>query len=527
VCDCILRRITLGPVVLLVLDGWGISPEKRGNAIALANAPNYKKLLEQFPHSRLKASGTDVGLPAGLMGNSEVGHLTIGAGRVITQKLTIISQKIADGSFFSNPALLKAIEKIQPGGTLHLIGLLSDGCVHSSLDHLDALLELSRRHGLKQVVVHPILDGRDTPPRSALKFVKQLVSKLKEEKVGVVSGRYYAMDRDKRWERTEKYWKALVLSDAPRFASAEEAIEHSYAIDISDEFVEPVIVHDQPPKDGDSVICFNFRPDRVRQLSRVLTQENFDGFARPRFPKIFYVCMTEYDQSLNLPIAFDATTMHTPTIENTLPEILSCHHIGQLHTAETEKYAHVTYFFNGGKEAELEGEDRTLVPSLKVATYDKAPAMQTPVVCESTCQAIRSGKYPFIVVNFANPDMVGHTGILEAGVEAVESVDKAFGLLLETIQEQKGTLLITADHGNCEQMIDLATGEPHTAHTTNPVPFIVASFQSDDALGLRQGSKVLDGSLADVAPTVLSILGLPQPQEMRGHSLISSLILNR
>jgi len=518
----------LGPVVLLVLDGWGISSEKRGNAIANASTPNYNKLLAQFPHSQLKASGTDVGLPPGLMGNSEVGHLTIGAGRVITQKLTIISQKVADRSFFENPVLLKAIEHAKEGGTLHLMGLLSDGCVHSSLDHLDALIELARRHDLKEILIHPFLDGRDTPPTSALRFVKQLQAKLTErEKIGVVSGRYYAMDRDKRWERVQKFWNALVLGEGPRFATAAEVVEHSYAIDITDEFVEPAIVHHQPLKDGDSVICFNFRPDRVREISQALTQEKFDGFARPKFPKIFYACFTEYDQALNLPVAFDAITMATPAIEHTLPEILSCHHIGQFHTAETEKYAHVTYFFNGGREAPEEGEERKLIPSLKVATYDKAPAMQTAEICETTCQAIRSGKYPFIVVNFANPDMVGHTGVLAAGVTAVESVDVAFGRLLETLQEQKGTLLITADHGNCEQMIDLATGEPHTAHTTNPVPFIVASFQSDDSLGLRHGAKVLDGTLADVAPTVLSILGLAQPREMGGHSLISSLILNR
>jgi 2,3-bisphosphoglycerate-independent phosphoglycerate mutase len=518
----------LGPVVLLVLDGWGISSEKRGNAIANATTPNYDKLLAQFPHSQLKASGVDVGLPPGLMGNSEVGHLTIGAGRVITQKLTIISQKVADGTFFQNPVLLNAIEHAKRGGTLHLIGLLSDGCVHSSLDHLDALIELARRHDLKEILIHPILDGRDTPPTSALRFIKQLQGKLTErEKIGVVSGRFYAMDRDNRWERVQKYWNALVLGEGFRFGTAAEVVEHSYAINITDEFIEPSIVHNQPLKDGDSVICFNFRPDRVREISKALTQEKFDGFERLKFPQIFYACLTEYEKALNLPVAFDAITMATPAIEQTLPEILSCHHIGQFHTAETEKYAHVTYFFNGGKEPPENGEDRQLIPSLKVATYDKAPAMQTAEVCETTCQAIRSGKYPFIVVNFANPDMVGHTGLLAAGITAVESVDVAFGRLLETIQEQHGTLLITADHGNCEQMIDLSTGEPHTAHTTNPVPLIVASFQSDDTLGLRHGAKVLDGSLADVAPTVLSILGLAQPKEMAGHSLISSLILNR
>jgi 2,3-bisphosphoglycerate-independent phosphoglycerate mutase len=513
----------LGPVVLLVLDGWGVSPEKRGNAIEAARAPNYKMLLEKFPHSLLTASGVDVGLPPGLMGNSEVGHLTIGAGRVVIQKLTIISQKIADGSFFENAVLCRAIENAKKGGVLHLMGLLSDGCVHSSLDHLDGLIELARRHSIKELVIHPILDGRDTPPRSALKYVVQLQNKLKgNEVIGVVSGRYYAMDRDKRWERTEKYWRALVLGEAKRFDSPIAVIEDAYAKDSSDEFVEPAIVNNRPLQDGDSVICFNYRPDRVRQISTVLTQPSFDAFPREKFPNIFYVCLTEYDQSLALPVAFDAKTMHTPTLEDTLPEILSCHHIGQFHTAETEKYAHVTYFFNGGKEKPEAGEERQLIPSLKVATYDKAPAMQTPEVCATTCQAVLSGKYPFTIVNFANPDMVGHTGILAAAVEAVESVDVAFGELLETVQRQKGTLIVTADHGNCEQMIDLSTGQPHTAHTTNPVPFIVANFQSDDPLGLRNGAKLMNGTLADVAPTILKILGLNQPHDMNGHSLITS-----
>ncbi len=513
----------MGPVVLLVLDGWGVANEKRGNAIAAAKCPNYNYLLQRFPHSLLQASGEFVGLPPGLMGNSEVGHLTIGAGRVVKQKLTIISQKIADGSFFTNPVLLDAIEQVRPGGALHLIGLLSNGCVHSSLDHLDALIELARRKGIQELFIHPILDGRDTPPRSALAFVNQLQSKLRvSEKIGVVSGRYYAMDRDKRWERTEKYWQALIEGGAPQFDTAGAIVEASYAKEVSDEFVEPAIVHNRQIKSGDSVILFNYRPDRMRQIAQVLSQKEFDQFQRAPLPKIFLACLTEYDSSLHLPIAFDANTMHTPDIEDTLPEILACHHIGQFHTAETEKYAHVTYFFNGGKEKPEVGEDRKLVPSLKVATYDLAPSMQTQAVCEATCQAITSSKYPFIVVNFANPDMVGHTGMLAAAVEAVESVDQAFGKLLETIQSAKGTLLITADHGNCEQMIDLNTGQPHTAHTTNPVPFIVANFQSDDPLGLKNGSKLLDGTLADVAPTILKILNLTQPSDMNGRCLIAS-----
>lgn len=510
----------MGPIILVVLDGWGISQEKRGNAILAAKTPTYDKILAQFPNSRLAASGTAVGLPPGLMGNSEVGHLTIGAGRIVTQKLTIISKTIADGTFFANPVLLQATNQAK-GKTLHLLGLLSDGCVHSSLDHLDGLIELARRQGVKDLVVHPILDGRDTPPKSALNFIKLLSGKLKgNERIGVVSGRYYAMDRDNRWERTEKYWQALVLNEGPTCSSPTLAVEQAYEKGVTDEFVEPVIINACPIKDGDTVICFNFRPDRVRQISKVLTQKSFDGFQRMKFPNIFYACLTEYDQSLHLPVAFDASTMDTPKVEHTLPEILACHHIGQFHTAETEKYAHVTYFFNGGKEPPENGEVRQLVPSLKVATYDLAPAMQTPQVCDVAIQAINSGQYPFIVLNFANPDMVGHTGILEAAVQAIESVDCAFAKLLDCIQAAKGTLIITADHGNCEQMIDLATGQPHTAHTTNPVPLIVANFQANDPLGLKNGAKLADGTLADVAPTLLSIMGIEQPAEMQGKSLI-------
>jgi 2,3-bisphosphoglycerate-independent phosphoglycerate mutase len=511
-----------GPVVLVVLDGWGVNPEKRGNAILAARTPNYDMLMSRYPHSQLIASGTAVGLPPDLMGNSEVGHLTIGAGRVVIQKLTIISKAIADGTFFENPVLLRAVGAAKQG-TLHIVGLLSDGCVHSSLDHLDALIELARRHDLPNVVIHPLLDGRDTPPRSALNFVRELQSKLRiGEQIGVVCGRYYGMDRDNRWERVEKYWRALVLSEGKNVSSAQAGVQEAYDAGLSDEFIEPLIVNDHPIKDGDSVICFNFRPDRVRQITRALTQSHFDQFIRPRFPKVFYACLTEYDESLDLPVAFDAATMQTPKIEHTLPEILACHHIGQFHTAETEKYAHVTYFLNGGKEAAEEGETRKLIPSLKVATYDLAPQMQTAQVCDSACQAIVSGNYPFIVLNFANPDMVGHTGMLSKAVEAIESVDSAFAKLLEAIQAAKGTLLITADHGNCEQMINYATGEPHTAHTTNPVPFIVANFQNLDPLGLKNGATLENGSLADVAPTILQIMGLHQPADMDGKSLIIS-----
>ena len=510
----------MGPVTLLVLDGWGVSPEKQGNAILAAATPNYKKLLSDYPNSLLEASGQAVGLPPGLMGNSEVGHLNIGAGRVVVQKLTQISQTIADGTFFANPVLLEAAEHARKhNGALHLIGLVSDGCVHSSPDQLDALIQLAVREKVPELVVHPMLDGRDTPPRSARRFMRELEEKLLGKGViGVVCGRYYAMDRDNRWERTEKYWRALVLCQGLAASSAVEAVDLAYARSENDEFVLPTIVTARPVRDGDSVVCFNFRPDRVRQISRVLTQPEFNGFERPVRPAIYYACLTEYDPQLGLPVAFTPEQLPSQDMAQTLPEFLSCHHIGQFHTAETEKYAHVTYFFNGGKEAPNPGEDRLLVPSLKVATYDLTPSMQTPTVCQVAYDAITSGKYPFIILNFANPDMVGHTGVMEAAVKAVESVDQAFAHLLEATSQAQGTLFITADHGNVEQMIDLKTGEPHTAHTTNPVPFVVADFSGR----LTNGTRLRDGCLADVAPTILDLLGMEKPDEMTGRSLLKN-----
>lgn len=509
----------MSQITLLVLDGWGITEKSEGNAIRAAKTPNYHQMLKLFPNSALDASGAAVGLPIGLMGNSEVGHLTIGSGRVVIQKLTQISETIADGTFFSNPVLVEAISRARAtNGALHIFGLVSDGCVHSSLDHLYALIDMARKEGVKEIVVHPILDGRDTPPRSAWRFVRDLERKLAGVGViGVVCGRYYAMDRDNRWERTRKFYDAITLSLGLRAETGQEAVQHAYEeTDTGDEFVVPYIVNARPIQDGDSVICFNFRPDRVRQISRALTQRQFDGFTRPVLPQIYYACLTEYDSSLNLPVAFSPEDMPSADLVSTLPEILSCHHIGQLHTAETEKYAHVTYFFNGGMEKPLVGEERILVPSLKVATYDKAPPMQTAKVCATACDAITTGAYPFIVLNFANPDMVGHTGIMEAGIEAVESVDLAFGQLLETINKAKGTLLITADHGNIEQMIDYETKEPHTAHTTNPVPFIVADFSGK----IGNGANLLDGTLADVAPTILELLSIDKPAVMSGKSLL-------
>jgi 2,3-bisphosphoglycerate-independent phosphoglycerate mutase len=513
----------LPPFTLVILDGWGVSKQTRGNAILAARTPNYKKLLDKFPNTLLEASGCAVGLPPGLMGNSEVGHLNIGAGRVVIQKLTQISETILNGSFFTNPVLVAAVEDAQVNKqALHLTGLVSDGCVHSSPDHLEALLELAARSKAQEIIVHPILDGRDTPPKSAKRFIRQLEKLLAEKlpgrgKIGVVSGRYYAMDRDNRWERTERFWQALVMDVGEKFASAEQVIESNYEKGISDEFVPPAIVSSRPLVDGDSLICFNFRPDRVRQISRCLTVSDFTGFSRPVNPQIHYACLTEYDHELNLPVAFSPAQLPSQDMKMTLPELLHCHHIGQFHTAETEKYAHVTYFLNGGREVAYAEEERVLVQSLKVATYDLAPQMQTPEVCREAVKAINSAKYPFIVLNFANPDMVGHTGIMEAAIEAVESVDLALGELLEATSANKGTLFITADHGNVEQMIDFTTGEPHTAHTTNPVPLVVADFSGQ----LKANLPLSAGALADVAPTALPFLQLDKPEEMTGRNLFS------
>lgn len=510
----------MGPVTLLILDGWGVSTEVRGNAVLAAKTPNYLDMLARFPNCLLDASGIAVGLPPGLMGNSEVGHLNIGAGRVVVQKLTQISQTILDGTFFKNPAFMAAIDNVKKKNSkLHVFGLVSDGCVHSSPDQVDALLELARREKV-ELVVHPILDGRDTPPRSARRFMRELEEKLAGlGTIGVVSGRYYAMDRDNRWERIEKYWRAIVLGEGLKADSALKAVEMGYERSENDEFVVPTVVNKALVENGDSVICFNFRPDRVRQISRVLTQADFAEFKRPEVPDIFYVCLTEYDSTLNLPVAFNPSQLPSQDMRNTLPELLACHHVHQFHTAETEKYAHVTYFFNGGKEQPNAAEERELVPSLKVATYDLAPQMQTPKVCDVTVAAIESGKYPFVILNFANPDMVGHTGMMESAIEAVQSVDEAFGRLVEATRKNKGTLLITADHGNVEQMIDLNTGEPHTAHTTNPVPFIVADFS-----GLVDNKPQMpNGSLADVAPTILQLMNIAQPAEMTGKPLLRTL----
>lgn len=499
------------PVVLIILDGFGVAEPGPTNAIHLANTPTFDWLYARFPHTTLKASGEDVGLPDGQMGNSEVGHLNIGAGRIVYQDLTRISKAIKTTDFFSNEVLNQAIDwALANNSWLHLMGLLSDGGVHSHNSHLYALLKLAKERGLNRVVIHSFLDGRDTPPQSALSYLQQLeaeIKKLKVGQIGTISGRYYAMDRDKRWERTKLAYNAIVSGQGEKAASPEEVIERSYVSGVNDEFVKPTVLPGyQPVRDKDAVIFFNFRADRARQLTRAFIEENFTEFARPQVPKVFFVSFTEYDVRFPIPVAFPPEEL-----KNLLAEVIAAHNLKQLHIAETEKYAHVTFFFNGGKEQPVPGEERILVPSPKVATYDLQPEMSAFPVSEKVCQAIAEDKYDFIVVNFANPDMVGHTGVLSAAVKAVETVDKCVGLIVETTQKAEGEVFIMADHGNIEQMAD-KNGHPWTAHTANPVPFI---YVTDKNVALRNG-----GRLADVAPTVLAVMQLPVPAEMTGSSLL-------
>ncbi len=503
------------PVVLTILDGFGLRAASAGNAIRLANTPCLDRLLQDYPNSRLQASGLAVGLPEGQMGNSEVGHLNIGAGRTVYQDLTRINKSIADGDFFTNEVLCTALEQIKTrGGALHLLGLLSDGGVHSMNTHLYALVEMALKVGIESIQIHPFLDGRDTPPRSAMDYLYQLERKLAElggGRIATISGRFYAMDRDKRWERVERAYRAMVHADAPRFASSAQAISSAYANDISDEFVEPCVIGTPAPvRDGDGIIFFNFRADRAREITTAFTVADFDGFTRgPLLDLSAYVCMTEYDEQLNLPVAFPVETY--PDI---LAEVVAAAGLKQLHIAETEKYAHVTFFFNGGNEQPYPGEERVLVPSPKeVATYDEKPQMSAATVADEVCQRISTGTFDLVILNFANPDMVGHTGILDAAIAAVETVDRCLCQVVETTLKQGGCLLVTADHGNCEQMI-AADGKPHTAHTTNPVPLI---YIGDDAAS----ATLADGSLRDIAPTLLTLLGLDVPAAMSGQNLLS------
>lgn len=505
------------PTVLLILDGYGERKEKDGNAIALANTPVMDKLKKEFPYVEGQASGLFVGLPDGQMGNSEVGHMNMGAGRIVYQELTRITKAIEDGDFFENKALKEAVEHCKKeNSALHFMGLVSSGGVHSHIRHIYGLLELAKREGLKKVYLHAFLDGRDTPPDSGKSFLMDVEKKMRELGVGeiaTISGRYYAMDRDKNYDRVEKTYRAMVDGTGEKASSVEEAIEASYAKKVYDEFVLPTVIEKDGAvhtvSDGDAMIFFNFRPDRAREICHAFCDDEFNFFNRGPRKKVFFVCFTDYDPTIpNKRVAFEKEEIH-----NTLGEVVSNLGKNQLRIAETEKYAHVTFFFNGGKEEPYKNEDRILVPSPKeVPTYDLKPEMSCYTVTEKLTEAIRSGKYDLVVANFANPDMVGHTGVLSAAIKAIEVVDECMGKVVDAVESMHGNLFILADHGNADIMIDEKTGEPYTAHTTNPVPFILVSEEKHK---LREG-----GCLADVAPTLLELMGIPQPKEMTGKSLL-------
>jgi len=506
------------PVALVILDGWGINDVCQGNAACQAETPNLDALLSAYPSTRIGASGGDVGLPEGQMGNSEVGHLNIGSGRIVYQDLTRIGKSIEDGSFSDNPVLGEAMEKIrEKGGKLHLMGLLSDGGVHSHNTHLYALVEMGKRFGIDDICVHAFMDGRDTPPKSGIDYLAQLEEKLAEigaGRIATVIGRYFAMDRDNRWDRVERAYRAMTEGEGKPASDAAEAIGDAYSEGQTDEFVEPRIVRRQGApagmvEDGDGIVFFNFRSDRAREVTRAFTAKDFDGFARQEVPDLSaYVCMSEYDETFDLPVAFPPETY--PEI---LGEVLGAAGKTQLRIAETEKYAHVTFFFNGGREKPFPGEERVLIPSPKeVATYDQKPEMSAPEVTDELIRRIGEDKYDVIVLNYANPDMVGHTGILPAAIRAMEAVDECIGRVVDAVLEAGGRLIITADHGNCEQMVD-GKGEPHTAHTARPVPLILVDPD-------RRQARLRAGILADIAPTILDLLGLEKPAVMSGRSLL-------
>lgn len=506
------------PTVLMILDGYGLNEKTEGNAVAEGKTPVMDKLMAECPFVKGNASGMAVGLPEGQMGNSEVGHLNMGAGRIVYQELTRITKEIQDGDFFQNEALLKAVANAKKkDSALHMFGLLSDGGVHSHNTHLYGLLELAKREGLQKVYVHCFLDGRDTPPTSGKGFVEELEAKMKEIGVGeiaTVMGRYYAMDRDNRWDRVELAYKAMVKGEGEKAQGGSLAVQQSYDAGKNDEFVLPTVVEkDGKPvakiQDQDSIIFFNFRPDRAREITRAFCADDFSGFDRGERLDVTYICFTEYDETIpNKEVAF-----HKVSITNTFGEFLAANHKTQARIAETEKYAHVTFFFNGGVEEPNPGEDRILVKSPKVATYDLQPEMSAYEVCDKLVEAIKSDKYDVIIINFANPDMVGHTGIENAAIKAVEAVDECVGRAVEAIKEVDGQMFICADHGNAEQLVDYTTGAPFTAHTTNPVPFILVNC--DPAYTLREG-----GCLADIAPTLIELMGMEQPAEMTGKSLL-------
>lgn len=508
------------PVVLMILDGWGEGPKCDVNAIACANPVHIESLKQNYPWSLLEASGLKVGLPEGLMGNSEVGHLNIGAGRVVYQEITRISQAIQDGTFFENRELNAAVSFARAhGGALHLMGLVSDGGVHSTMSHLQGLVDLARRRGFERVYLHAFLDGRDVPPSSALQYIEEIEAYMARNGIGqiaTVMGRYWAMDRDKRWERVEKAYRAMVHGEGRTAPAAAAAVQDAYAADQTDEFIEPTIIigPDGQPlatvKDGDAVVFFNFRADRAREITRAFVDADFDGFTRDYRPRIRYVCFTQYDVTIDTPVAFEPQNLI-----NTLGEILAQNGIKQLRIAETEKYAHVTFFFNGGVESPNPGEDRVLIPSPKVATYDLKPEMSAYAVTDRVLSEIDRDVYDLVIMNYANADMVGHTGIMDAAVQAVQTVDTCVGRVVEKVLSKGGALIITADHGNADLMMNEATGEPVTAHTTNRTPVLIVG----DAF--RQCSVRQGGSLQDIAPTILKMLNLPVPSEMTGKPLIT------
>jgi len=502
--------------MLMILDGFGENEEENANAVKLANTPNIDRLMKTCPTTKIYTSGLNVGLPDGQMGNSEVGHTNIGAGRIVYQELTRITKSIEDGDFFSNPELVEAIENCKKHNSkLHIMGLLSDGGVHSHIRHLFALLELAKRKDFEDVYVHCFMDGRDTSPSAGEMYITELEKKMREKgigKIASISGRFYSMDRDKRWERTKKAYEALVHGEGEKAVSAIATIEDSYQKEIFDEFIVPtVITNGEEPiatiGKNDSVIFFNFRPDRARQITRALVDKEFKEFETKKDLDLYYVCMTSYDETMpNVKIAYKKEEL-----TNTFGEYIASQGLTQLRIAETEKYAHVTFFFNGGEEKQYNGEDRILIPSPKVETYDMKPEMSAYEVTDKVVEAINSEKYDCIILNYANPDMVGHTGSLEAAIKAIEAVDECVGRVVEAVQAKEGVLIITADHGNAEQMVDYKTGEPHTAHTTNHVPLILVGIEN---------VKLKEGKLADLAPTMLQIMELHKPQEMTGESII-------
>ncbi len=509
-----MAKIKHAPICLIIMDGWGIGQATdKFNAIQVGNTPVLDELVKKYPNAKLQASGEYVGLPDGQMGNSEVGHMNIGAGRIIYQPLTKITKAIRDGDFFENKALVGVIDKVKAsGGALHLFGLVSPGGVHSHTEHLYGLLQLAKKKGVAKVYVHCFLDGRDVPPSSAAEYLADLEAKIKEigaGQIATISGRYYAMDRDKRWDRVKKAYDAIAKADAPKQPASDVAIKASYDAKVTDEFVNPVVIGDYAGiGKADGIIFFNFRPDRARELTHAFTDKAFDGF--PRVEEIVgipFATMTQYEEGLNVDVAYPPES-----VQNGLGETISKAGLAQLRIAETEKYAHVTFFFNGGVEEPYAGEDRILVPSPKVATYDLKPEMSAPTVTLKVAEAILSEKYDFIILNYANGDMVGHTGVMKAAVQAVETVDVCVGIFIECMKKVGGEVVIIADHGNADKMYDYDLKEPFTAHTTNPVPIIVVSDRV---------AEVKDGALCDVAPTLLTLAGMDIPAEMTGKPLIT------